>query len=356
MVYRGSQTITLDQLLALNDEMAALVRAGIPLEQGLTELGQEMPGKLGALASFIGARLSAGETLSQVLAHNEERFPRLWRAVVLAGLRSGQLSSALESLSVTGRRIAELRRGMGLALIYPLLVVLLGYASFVFVATILAPTTFLFVERLTKSPDPWLAWLVWLGQSAMMWSPWLPVVLLGVCAMWWQRSRSVPQPMVSTRSSWFTRWRPLTAAMRDGRMANFAEVLALLLRHEVPLSESLILAADASGDTELCREAVSFSKQLDRGERPAPGDEHLRSFPPYLVWLISVGGDPASLSQSLIGMAQMYRQRADRTAQWATFYVPILITAIVGGGVVLLQALVVFRPICKLLFDLGKPL
>ena len=32
-------SVSLDQLLALNDEIAALVRAGIPLEKGLTELG-----------------------------------------------------------------------------------------------------------------------------------------------------------------------------------------------------------------------------------------------------------------------------------------------------------------------------
>ena len=45
--------VTLDQLLALNDEMAALVRAGIPLEQGLTALGHEAPGKLGLLATRL---------------------------------------------------------------------------------------------------------------------------------------------------------------------------------------------------------------------------------------------------------------------------------------------------------------
>ena len=36
--------VTLEQLLALNDEMAALVRAGIPLERGLVDLGREVPG------------------------------------------------------------------------------------------------------------------------------------------------------------------------------------------------------------------------------------------------------------------------------------------------------------------------
>ena len=43
--------ITLDQLVALNDEIAALVRAGVPLDRGLRSLGEDLPGRLGRFAS-----------------------------------------------------------------------------------------------------------------------------------------------------------------------------------------------------------------------------------------------------------------------------------------------------------------
>ncbi|MBP90775.1 MAG: hypothetical protein CMJ64_29370 [Planctomycetaceae bacterium] len=76
-VSAASESVQLEQLSALNDEMAALVRAGVPLEQGLTELGSKMPGRLGRLASFLAERLAAGEGLSQILANNEDRFPKL---------------------------------------------------------------------------------------------------------------------------------------------------------------------------------------------------------------------------------------------------------------------------------------
>ena len=56
----GGRPISLDQLLALSDEMAALVRAGIPLEQGLTALGHESPGKLGSVATRLADRLRSG--------------------------------------------------------------------------------------------------------------------------------------------------------------------------------------------------------------------------------------------------------------------------------------------------------
>ena len=52
--------ITLDQLLALNEEIAALVRAGVPLEKNLGHLGGEMPGKLGDIAAMIAERAAQG--------------------------------------------------------------------------------------------------------------------------------------------------------------------------------------------------------------------------------------------------------------------------------------------------------
>ncbi|UCH70240.1 MAG: type II secretion system F family protein, partial [Candidatus Bathyarchaeota archaeon] len=63
--------ITLEQLIALNDEIAALVRTGIPLEQALGQLGEDMPGRLGKLTQRLAERMQRGESLSQVL--EEER-------------------------------------------------------------------------------------------------------------------------------------------------------------------------------------------------------------------------------------------------------------------------------------------
>ena len=47
--------ITLDQLLALNEEIAALVRAGVPLDRGLLEAGRDVRGRLGRIAGVLAA-------------------------------------------------------------------------------------------------------------------------------------------------------------------------------------------------------------------------------------------------------------------------------------------------------------
>ncbi len=351
------QTVSLEQLISLNDEMAALVRAGIPLESGLVTLGQEMPGRLGRMASFLGERISAGESLEQILANNRDRFPPLWSAVVRAGLRSGRLSVALESMSTTGRRVAEMRRALGLALVYPIIVVLLAYCSFVMLTTRLAPITLGAYEDLTSSSDRFLSWLVSLGATAHLWGVAVPIVGAVLGSLWWYRTGRAALPNSSAGPSRVSRFCSATfGSLRDGRVAAFAEILALLIRQQVPLHEAIGLAGAACGDTNLDRCSKALAAQIERGETLAVGDENLKPFPPLLGWLIAVGGEPEILAQTFSDMAQQYRQRAERATSWATFYLPIAITAVVGGSVVLLQAVAVFGPICKMLFHLGSPL
>ena len=44
-------------MIALNDEIAALVRAGVPLEQGLGHLGGDLPGRLGTFTTALADRM-----------------------------------------------------------------------------------------------------------------------------------------------------------------------------------------------------------------------------------------------------------------------------------------------------------
>ncbi len=60
-------SITIDQLLALNDEIAALVRAGVPLERGLVVTGRDLRGRLGGSRRPWRGGSAAGESLSEAL-------------------------------------------------------------------------------------------------------------------------------------------------------------------------------------------------------------------------------------------------------------------------------------------------
>src|SRR5690554_816023 len=81
--------LALDELAALNDEIVALVRAGLPLEVGLAGAGGDLGGRLGRVSAALAERLQQGEDLASALAAEGDAIPPLYQAVVAAGLRSG---------------------------------------------------------------------------------------------------------------------------------------------------------------------------------------------------------------------------------------------------------------------------
>lgn len=350
--------VSLEQLVALNDEMAALVRAGIPLEHGLIELSDELPGRVGDITAHIGRRLREGETLPQILASDEQRFPPVWRAVVEAGIRSGRLSSALEGLSTTARHVVELRRAIIAAWIYPLVVMTLAYILLVCAVVYFAPVIYGVYEDLQLSPNRLLESMRRLGTTVYWWGPAIPLVAVVVVGSWYYRTGHAVwrRRLGSWRAGGvltFLRRPTVGQALRDGRIATFAETLALLIDHELPLPDALVLAADASGDPDLREGASSIRQRLAAGETFASRDQIPDSFPPLTGWLLVTGLQHTGLSNMLRSTASMYRRRAAGASFWAATYLPLLLTAIVGGGVTLLLALTVFLPVIQLLYALG---
>ena len=133
-------TATLDDLIALNDEIAALVRAGLPLEQGLAELGGDMPGRLGQIATSLAEAAARGEPLDQAMLDHAVALPPVYRAVIQAGMRAGRLPAALEAVAASARRITETHRAAVVAVSYPLMVLALVWCGLAMFTRTLAPS------------------------------------------------------------------------------------------------------------------------------------------------------------------------------------------------------------------------
>lgn len=342
-----ASSITLDQWIAFNDELAALARAGIPLERGLPQLGGDLPRKLRSLADEVSRRLAAGESLEQVLSDESMAFPAAYRAVAAAGVRSGKLALALESIAVTARRASELRQLTRLAMAYPLVVVLLGYGLIYFALTYILPTMSEVYTAERYAGAEFLSLLTRVGQSAWWRIPWFPVVLLAGVFLYWKLSgRAARSGQVGGRLPTYGRM------LRLGRSATFAEILALLLEHGVPLGESLRLAGEASGDGAIRRAAGELAARRERGET---ANERIPGLPSYLAWVLSSPATQPRLPEVLRTTAEGQRAKATQIGEWLSLYLPMLLTATIGGGVALALAAIIMGPWYGILYQLGQP-
>lgn len=341
---------TIDELLALNDEIAALIRAGVPLEQGLAELGRDLPGGSGRAATELAERLQRGDRLDQALAASQSSLPPLYRAIVAAGLKTGRLAAALEGLTVAARRIAELRQATATALIYPVLVFLLGWGLFVGFVTFFAPTVLPAFRDFRVPSAEVIAWFAALGPSSMWWGPIGPTVVLLAVGIWWWQSRRA----VSLAGGRWLGWIPGAGVLlRLCHSAAFADILALLIDERVALPEALRLSAAASGSRSIVADAESLAGAIERGAPPREYMALAGRFPPLVAWFLSAGGEGRILVSALRHAATSYHERARQRAEAVQTFLPVGLTLAIGGTTVLAYALIMFLPWVNLLNTLS---
>src|SRR5262249_61605750 len=151
---------------------------------------------------------------------------------------AGRLPAALEDVADYARGYAELRRAIGQAFAYPLIVLLFGYGLFLAFLMLFVPRVRLAFDSLGVSGARWASMLEKVVASVFIWGPILPLLAVCCIAIWlwigWSRG------LDATRALHWVPW--LASAMRNWRLSNFTGWLALLSDHGVPLSDAVVLA------------------------------------------------------------------------------------------------------------------
>ncbi len=344
--------ITLDQLIALNDEIASLIRAGVPLDRGLQSLGADLPGRLGQFATQLSGQIARGESLTAALADSSSHLPRIYRAVVEAGATAGRLPAALESLAASLRRLAQTRRAVALTFIYPVMILCFAWGLFAFAVARLAPVVAhsYYVQRVPGGA--FVRHLAQFGESARTWGPVGPVVILVVALAWWVVSGGaavVEGPRAAISFGWVPWMRKM---QRLSRTAVFVELLKLLVENRMPMDQAVTLAAETTGDTALIEGARHWSEAIRRGQ-PELVDS-VPGIPPMLRWLIAGGQGSDVLLPALREVANDYQRRAQVQAELGRVLLPVLVTCCVSGLIVAAYAFVLLGPYFYLLHGLAQ--
>ncbi len=347
--------ITLGELAALNDEIVALVRAGVPLERGLLRAGGDLTGGLKRIAAALGQRLSRGESLPAALEAEQSTIPPLYRAVVEAGARSGRLAVALEGLTNYVRSYSEARAAIGVALWYPILVLTLAYALFLGVVTLIIPRFIATFDSLGLEVVRPVRWLERLSESVSYWWPLWPVLLAFLAITWWRSGRAARFQSASWSLLRIFPW--MGSMLADYESAGFAELLSLLLEHEVPYPKALVLAAEATGNPAMISGARRLAAAVERGEAPATAVRELpkRAFRPLLRCALAAGQEQGSLVESLRNLAPMYRKHGAYQAEKLQLFLPTVLMILIGATATLLYALTLFVPLASILRELALP-
>jgi type II secretory pathway component PulF len=358
----ATSSLSLDDLVALNDEIAGIVSAGIPLELGLATWSNDLSGPLRTSAAALSQSVAQGRGLGEALADESLNIPPVYRAVVAAGLRSGRLPAALEAITENARHLKQLRRAVALAMIYPIMLVLLAYGLMLVLLGIVLPAMLaLFEGRLTgvfliaqRMAD--FAWAMIPIPGTSLGVPVVvlpPLVFIAAVATWWVKTRRAVVLDVTAAARWLCCVPRAGRAVRHARAASLADVFGLLIEHGVPLADALRLSATCTGDRKLAQSAGELAVAVEQGHLPTRARLEAAGIPSLLALLVAGG----ARQQTLVAMARQVagaeRDRVERDVQWLRDWLPVWMILIVGSLVGLIYCLSFFVPFSQFMQSLG---
>lgn len=333
----------------LSGQIAGLATAGLPLADGLRALAEDLPDRRKRRGlRWMAAQLTAGQDLATVL--KAQGAPADLCALVEAGLRFGRLEAVLRQFAMRVQTSNEVRRRVVLALIYPMILLGVGFSLLSFVLVIIVPRFKAIFEGFNVELPGVTMLLLHLSDATFNYLPFLLLLVLaiGVCLAIAMRIDSV---RVSVRSAVCSI--PLIGPLlRWSAMSRFAHGLALFVENQVPLPMSLVLAGEGAGDAEIRDGCQRLALRVEAGEPLAEAARPLRLFPPSVLQTLMWERQPDGFAEALRATGDLLQVRCRGQAALIIFVVEpatIAIVTTMAGFVVL----ALFLPLIKLLNNLS---
>jgi type II secretory pathway component PulF len=346
--------MTADDLITLNEQIASMARAGLPLDQGLAALAREMGrGRLQRLTAEIAEDLRAGHPLPEAIQRRGERVPPFYAGLIQAGVRSGNLGAVLATLTVYARSISDLRATIANALFYPLVV--LAFAGFLaaFLCFYIIPQFEQIFRDFNMKLPALTEWVFAIARDP------LKVIVLPLAimiAVVWAR-RVVLRRTETGRIGWahFVYAVPVAGGLiQSSRLAAFTELLAILVDNGVPLPEAFRLAGQASSDPRLAVAGRHVEEDMGQGLSLGEALRNRGLVPELIAWMTNFGEHRGTLGTTLHRVADIYRKQAELRASMLRSMLPPTLIVSTAGVIVALFVLAVMMPLIKLLEGLSQ--
>lgn len=137
---KSKKIVSTERFLLFNQELLALVRAGLPILQSFEiMLERQKDPRFREVLIEVRDNLKSGVSLSDAFAAYGDAFPPIYSTSLRAGERSGDLEGVLRRFLRYQKMIVALRKKVMTALIYPSVLVTLSVAMVIIMLTKVIP-------------------------------------------------------------------------------------------------------------------------------------------------------------------------------------------------------------------------
>jgi type IV pilus assembly protein PilC len=334
------------EFLVFNQELATLLKAGMPLVQSLDLLRRRVDSPLfRGVLDDVYEKVRSGTALSDAFASHTGLFPRVYAASLVAGERSGNLDAVLRRYVEYTKVIATVKRKTISALVYPAILTSLALVLVSIIVLKVVPAFADFYDSFGAELP--LATRVILAISEIVRGQFLLlVVVLGtVVAVFvgWVRS-----PGQKARFHHLILRVPMLGPVaRKLATSQMSRTLATLLGGGLPLVNAIDIAAQSVGNQYMSAQLDIVSARVREGESFAAALEARHAFPDVAVKMAEVGESTGALQDMLNTVADFYDEEiATNMERFITLVEPVLL--VVMGIVIAGLLLALYMPLFQL--------
>jgi len=285
-----------EEFAFFNQQLAAMVRDGIPLEGALQRLCAEMHrGPLRNELMKLGDDLAKGMPLREAVQTCQ--LPELYRHMLEVGAQTNDLPGVLTILADYYQRRQFLWTRLKGLMVYPTIVLCAALLLSCFLSVLLSTIyKSVYIGDLFGRP----------GMPRLAVGLWFPPVLLalaaGVCLV------AVTAPAMRR----VLRWR--LPAFKEASLAQVAGTLALMLKSGVSLDKALGLVEKLEKGTPAAIELAGWRERLAGGKgKFSEMSADSRVFPPLFIWMVGQSGE--DLAGGFQRASEIYLSRASYRAE-----------------------------------------
>ena len=321
----GRKRVDGRRFLAFNQELAALLRAGLPLLQALDLMVDRMEeGLFRTILEDVRERIRTGEDLSTAFAAHGGSFPRLYPSILRAGERSGELEQVVRRFVRYQKLVLDSRKRVISALVYPAVLVATAAAMIAVMMAFVVPKFSAFFESAEVELPLITRLLLGVGRFVQHhWLVLLVVLLLGTFAFVRWKQTSVGRRVLDR----VLLLMPLLGEVfHRFSLSEFCRSLGTLLAGGMPLVPSLEIAVAAVGNAHIRERLEPTIQEVREGEAFHEALERSGVFTDLAVDMVEVGEATGALDEMLANVSDFLDEQVEtRMQRLLTLVEPIML-------------------------------
>ena len=310
----GGRKVDVTKFLAFNQELAVLLKAGLPLLQALDLMVTRMKeGTFRTVLADVRDRVRTGEDLSDAFASHGRLFPRLYPSILKAGERSGELELVLRRFIRYQKLVLDARKRVVSALVYPIVLVTLSFAMIMIMLIFVVPKFQQFFEG--SGVELPLITRVTLTVGLAFQSNWLLILLvltIGGTAFWQWRKTAAGQGAIDSLQ---LRLPIMGSILHRFSLSEYCRSLATLLTGGMPLVPALEISTAAVGNSEIRQKLEPTIQAVREGAAFHEALEDTGIFTDLAIDMVQVGEATGALDEMLSNVSDFFDEQVETRMQ-----------------------------------------